>query len=486
MIFRSFYARLSILFLILVFILGGTTLFVAFDSSTHLFDEVDQLLNREYAANISQELSALTSGDTTSEKIEEAIHYMMVLNPNVEIYLIDTQGKILNYFTGEGKTIQRNSIDVKPLELFQASQGFESIKGDDPRTESEKKPFSAAPMQINGEPGWVYVILRGQGFDSILSLVKSNYYIRSGLSTFLIALLFTLIAGLFLFFILTNRLRQLKEDVQIFKEGKYDHRSNIRGNDELAQFALTFNEMAKSIEEGIQKLQESDYQRSQLIANISHDLRSPLTSIRGHLESLLIEENNISENDKREYIEIALENVSGFQRLVEDLLDLARFESREISIEKLDFSIAELIQDVVMKMRGQSDSKNISIVYNPEQNIPFFNGNIGLIERVFTNIIGNAIEHSKENGSVKVDLSIDDAMFHISIIDSGSGIPLEHLPYIFERFYRVDKSRNRKTKNTGLGLAIAKEIVELHGGNIIAENCREGGAIFRLTFPIRS
>jgi signal transduction histidine kinase len=486
MIFRSFYARLSVLFLILVFILGGTSLFIAFNASTHLFDEVHQLLNREYAANISVELSAITSDDPTEEEIKEAIHYMMVLNPNVEIYLVDSEGLILSYFTGEGKTIKRDHIDTTPLEMFQASNGYDSILGDDPRTDDEKKPFSAAPMQINSEPGWVYVVLRGQGFDSSLEMVRSNYYIRSGLTTFLIAILFTLIAGLFLFFILTDRLRKLSDDVQIFKEGNYDHRVEIKGNDELAQLGSTFNEMAQSIEEGMKKLKEADNQRSQLIANISHDLRSPLTSIRGHLETLLLEENNISEAEKREYVEITLRNVAGFQRLVEELLDLARFESGQIVPEKLQFSLAELLQDVVLKMRGQSDSNYINIKYDPDPNLPFYNGDIGLIERALTNIIGNAIEHTPEKGTVDVDLSFDEGLYHISVLDSGSGIPEDNLPHIFERFYRVDKSRNRKTKSTGLGLAIAKEVVELHGGFIEARNSDEGGAIFTITLPVIS
>ncbi len=486
MIFRSFYARLSMLFLILVFILGGTSLFIAFNASTHLFDEVHQLLNREYAANISVELSDITSEDPTEEEIKEAIHYMMVLNPNVEIYLVDSDGIILSYFTGEGKTIKRDHIDTEPLEIFQASNGYTTILGDDPRTDDEKKPFSAAAMQINSNPGWVYVILRGQGFDSSLAMVRANYYLRSGLTTFLIAILFTLVAGLFLFFILTDRLRKLSEDVQIFKEGNYDHRVEIKGNDELAQLGSTFNEMAESIEEGMQKLKEADSQRSQLIANISHDLRSPLTSIRGHLETLLLEENNISEAEKREYVEITLRNVAGFQRLVEELLDLARFESGQIVPEKLQFSLAELIQDVVLKMRGQSDSNDIVIEYNPDPNLPFYNGDIGLIERALTNIIGNAIEHTPKKGTIDVDLSFDDGMYHISVLDSGAGIPLDNLPHIFERFYRVDKSRNRKTKSTGLGLAIAKEVVELHGGFIEARNSDEGGAIFTITLPMIS
>jgi len=486
MIFRSFYARLSILFLILVFLFGGVSLFIAFDASTHLFDEVDQLLNREYAANISGELSSILDDDLPESNIKEAIHYMMVLNPNVEIYLLDAEGNILSYFTGEGKTIKRNKIDIKPLELFQASGGYESIFGDDPRTISEKKPFSAAALEINNEPGWIYVILRGQGFDSSLALVKTNYYLRSGLSTFLLALLFTLVAGFFLFFILTNRLRKLSEDVKIFKEGKYDHRVEIKGKDELAQLGSTFNEMAESIEEGIQKLQEADQQRSQLIANISHDLRSPLTSIRGHLETLLLEENHISESEKREYVEITLRNVAGFQRLVEELLDLARFESGQIIPEKLSFSLAELLQDIVLKMRGQSDSTSITIKYDPDPNIPPFKGDIGLLERALTNIIGNAIEHTPENGYIKVNLTFKNENYYISILDSGKGIPLENLPHIFERFYRVDKSRNRNTKSTGLGLAIAKEVVELHGGSIEAKNSNEGGAIFTISLPIIS
>ena len=486
MIFRSFYARLSMLFLILVFILGGTSLFIAFNASTHLFDEVHQLLNREYAATISVELSDITSENPTEEEIKEAIHYMMVLNPNVEIYLVDSDGLILSYFTGEGKTIKRDHIDTEPLEIFQASNGYTTILGDDPRTDDEKKPFSAAAMQINSNPGWVYVILRGQGFDSSLAMVRANYYLRSGLTTFLIAILFTLVSGLFLFFILTDRLRKLSEDVQIFKEGNYDHRVEIKGNDEFAQLGSTFNEMAESIEEGMQKLKEADSQRSQLIANISHDLRSSLTSIRGHLETLLLEENNISEAEKREYVEITLRNVAGFQRLVEELLDLARFESGQIVPEKLQFSLAELIQDVVLKMRGQSDSNDIVIEYNPDPNLPFYNGDIGLIERALTNIIGNAIEHTPKKGTIDVDLSFYDGMYHISVLDSGAGIPLDNLPHIFERFYRVDKSRNRKTKSTGLGLAIAKEVVELHGGFIEARNSDEGGAIFTITLPMIS
>ena len=255
MIFRSFYARLSMGFLGLVALLGVASLFIAFEASIHLFDEVDQLLNRGYAASIAQELEARNLEAVSSKDIGDVFHYLMLLNPNVEIYLIDAEGMIQSYYAGEeDAAVIRDRIDPEPLQRFHDSMGFDTVLGDDPRTEAAKKPFSAAPIQIQGEQGWVYVILRGQGFDSSLAKVRSNYYLRSGLTTMVIAILFTLGAGYFLFFVLTNRLRSLSEAVKTFKSGDYHHRIKIKGQDELAQLGRTFNEMAQSIDEGIERL----------------------------------------------------------------------------------------------------------------------------------------------------------------------------------------------------------------------------------------
>ena len=477
MILRSFYARLSLLFLVLILLLGGASLMIAFNASEHLFDEVEQLLNREYASSIALELEPLVGEPFTEANIKDAIHYMMVLNPMVEIYLLNSEGLILCYFTGPNDTVVRNEIELEPLRRFVDSDGFEVVLGDDPRTGDAMKPFSAARLRIDNDDGWVYVILRGQSYDRSLAMVRSNYYLRSGFITFIFAILATAVAGMFLFFVLTRRLRALSNGVDAFTRGRLDHRVSISGNDELASLADAFNEMAKSIA-------EAEKQRRDLIANISHDLRSPLTSIRGYLETILLKDEKLSSDERREFLEISLKNVSGFQKLVEELFDLAKLEAKQIKTEKLLFSIAELVQDVVLKLKPQSEKKLINVNYQPASGLPSINGDIGLIERVLTNVLENAILHTPNGGMIEISIDSSGDSLSISIADTGPGISDEDLPHIFERFYRADKSRNRDSRGTGLGLAIAKEVVDLHGGTLSAGSRDDGGAIFYIKFPI--
>lgn len=483
-LFRSFYAKLSIIFLLLILALGAGSLAIAFSAAGHLFDEVEQLLNREYAASIASELQPLVSEGFSEEKIKAAIHYMMVLNPMVEIYLIDGNGVIKAYFTHPEETLSRQSVDLTPLKEFVSSDGRKAVLGDDPRTTAKQKPFSAAPLLMGSDQGYVYVILRGQSYDKSFEMLRSSYYLRTGLSTFFFAFLATLVAGLSLFFFLTRRLRQLSSAVKTFEKGQYNHRIRISGKDELTALGKAFNEMAASIEAGVEKLRQTEQQRSDLITNISHDLRSPLTSIRGHLETILLKNLKLTDKEGREYLEISLKNVSGFQKLVEELFDLAKLESSQIKPEKEPFQFAELTQDVVLKLKHQAEKSNITLTIDHRDDIPALRGDIGMIERVLTNLLENAIAHTPRGGEIHISIEHNSENLTVTVSDTGSGIEPEDLPHIFERFYRADKSRNRDTPGTGLGLAIAKEIVILHGGIIDAKSPKGSGAVFRFILPL--
>ncbi len=484
MIFRSFFARLSLLFLALILLFGGTSLLIAFRSSRHLFDEVEQLLNRDYAASIASELQPLLEDGFSPERIGEAIHYMMVLNPMVEIYLLDTEGTILAYFTHPKEQLLRKEISMGPVEDFIDSRGLQPVLGDDPRTEDTQKPFSAARLPMGETPGFVYVILRGQSFDRNLALVSANYYLKSGLITFLIALGATAALGLSLFFLLTRPLKLLSSAVKAFEGGDYQQRVAVEGNDEVSALSASFNDMAASIQEAMTRLTDTEKQRTDLIANISHDLRSPLTSLRGHLETILVKEKDLAPEQRQLFMETALKNVSSLQRLVEELFDLAKLEAGQFKTQREAFSLADLVQDVALKRKALTGEKGIRVEYRPVKNPETVEGDIALIERVLTNILDNAIVHSPEGGRIRIELRKSGDHQEISVHDQGPGIADEDLPHIFERFYRADKSRNREVPGTGLGLAIAREIVELHEGRIEARNHPAGGAVFIISLPI--
>ena len=396
--FRSFYAKLSLIFLLLILALGAGSLAIAFTAAGHLFDEVEQLLNREYAASIAAELQPLVAGGFSEGAIKNAIHYMMVLNPMVEIYLIDGSGTIRAYFTSPNERLSRSAIDPTPLREFVESGGRVPVMGDDPRTTTRKKPFSAAALRMGNDQGFVYVILRGQGYDRSFEMLRSSYFLRSGLSTFVFALVATLLAGLSLFFLLTRRLRLLSAAVRAFERGELDRRVDVRGADELGALGGAFNEMAESIEAGVDKLRQAEKQRSDLIANISHDLRSPLTSIRGHLETILLKDSKLTDAERREFLEISLKNVASFQKLVEELFEFARLEAKQVKLRTEPFDLAELVQDATLKIKPRAHGADISLLLDLHEELPVVNGDIGMTERVLTNLIETALYHTPRGG----------------------------------------------------------------------------------------
>ncbi|MBN2551823.1 MAG: HAMP domain-containing histidine kinase, partial [Spirochaetales bacterium] len=381
-LFRSFYARLSVIFLLLILALGAVSLAVAFRAAGHLSDEVEQELNREYAASIAGELQPLVEGGFSQEGIKDAIHYMMVLNPMVEIYLLDEEGTIMAYFTHPEENLSRWSVDLDPVKEFIKDEAGGPVLGDDPRTPGIRKPFSAASLRMGGRQGYVYVILRGQSYDRSLENLRSSYFLRTGLSTFLLALLATLLAGLSLFFFLTRRLRELSSAARAFERGDLDRRVSVRGSDELGALGRAFNEMAASVQAGVEQLKVAEQQRSDLLASISHDLRSPLTSIRGNLETALLKGGTLSGEEGRGFMETNLKNVLSLQKLVEELFELAKLETKQVEPVREPFQLGELAQDAVLKLKPRAVEGGIALEVEQPRELPPIVADIGMIERV--------------------------------------------------------------------------------------------------------
>lgn len=470
----SFYSKLSSIFLILILFLGTGILIITFSASGRLFDEVEQILNREYAFSIALELQPIVEDGFSIEKVKGAIHYMMVLNPMVEIYLLNSEGYILAFFTAPGDKLVIDSVNLNPVKQFFDSDVQFPILGDDPRSISNKKPFSAAKLKMGIDHGFVYVVLRGEDYDRSIKGISTSYYLKTGLSTVLFAILVTLILGFILFFLLTKRLRILSYVVQDFKNGNYKSRVNISGTDELSFLGLTFNEMADSIESNARS-------KSDLITNISHDLRSPLTSIRGHLETIILKDKNLTADERLDYLNISLKNITKFQTLVDKMFELVKLENNQVKIKYETFSIAELTQDVAMKFQPVAEKKLIELKMKKPEVFPNISGDIGMIERALSNIVENALNYTPSNGEVLISLNKNDKYIDIKISDNGIGIDKEDKPKIFDRFYRGSQNN---TTGTGLGLAIVKEIITLHSGKITVESEKDKGTTFVISMPL--
>ncbi|RYG86095.1 MAG: two-component sensor histidine kinase, partial [Alphaproteobacteria bacterium] len=246
-----------------------------------------------------------------------------------------------------------------------------------------------------------------------------------------------------------------------------------------------FRQMSERIEAQITKLHQSDIYRREAISNVSHDLRTPLAALQGYLETLLMKEEVLSPEERREYLSTATRHSQRLGNMVTELFQLARLESGTLELRLEHFSLAELVQDVTMQFELAAQKKGVQLETDLDHERPFILGDIGLIERAMENLIDNALRHTSEGGRVTVALMPGTERATVRIADSGCGIGAEELPHVFDRYYRAPREAGQEpSSGAGLGLAITRRIMELHGGTIEAHSAPGEGATFTFSLPI--
>ena len=244
--------------------------------------------------------------------------------------------------------------------------------------------------------------------------------------------------------------------MQAFAHGEFDRRVDIRGSDEAAQLAQSFNGMAEEIG-------RLDQSRKSFVANVSHELRSPMTCIQGYVQGML--DGTIREDEREKYLGTVLSETQRLTKLVSELLDLSRFESGKIPLDKTRFDIDELILSVLFKYERRIEDRGIDVEISFKEQPCFVLADSARITQVITNLVDNAVKFAAEKGQIVIWTHAVDNLCYVTVKNDGTGIPAADLPFVFERFYKVDKAHT-SGGGTGLGLAIAKRIVEQHGGTI--------------------
>jgi signal transduction histidine kinase len=488
-VFRSLYSKLAAVLTGLFCLVGLSFVVVTLFSTEMYQQEVNQRLNSKLAEHIVAEKLLLENNDVNEEALEEIFHMLMVINPSIEIYLLDTEGNILAFSASPGK-VKRKHVNLEPVKSWLEGDATIPVLGDDPRDPDGKKVFTVARIPEKGTlQGYLYVILGGEIYDNVVQKLKGSYILQ--LSTWMIcaSLLFALIAGLVLFASLTGRLKRLANVMDAFRRGAtlkqidFPVKKLKHSVDEIDRLGSIFKEMAERIEDQLERLQKADALRRELIANVSHDLRTPLATLQGYIETLLLKEDSLSEEDRRNYLETAIRHCERLSKLVSELFELAKLDSDEISVERESFNLGELVQDVVQKFQLKAGEKGIHISTTIENDLPFVNADIGLIERVLENLIDNAIHYTPRGGSISLMLAPQEEVVSVRISDTGYGIPEEELPSIFNRFYQLDVGRKGKPGHSGLGLAITKRILELHDRSIDVTSALNSGTTFTFQLP---
>ena len=328
---------------------------------------------------------------------------------------------------------------------------------------------AAAPVMIYGNlTGCVYMMEYDSAQGKVMQSLQRNILMITIILEVVVILFATLTALIF-----SGRLRRILSSMRIIRSGDYSHKVTLRGHDELNLLADEFNDLTE-------KLSTSESKRAQFVSDASHELKTPLASIKLLSDSIL--QNDVDMQTVREFVGDIGNEADRLTRMSEKLLSLTRMEIKEDTDCEI-ILICPTLDRVIRMLSGIADSSGIQIISHISQDAPVLILEDDLYQILF-NLVENGIKYNRQNGSLKISVDRQGENAIITIKDTGVGIPHDAISHIFERFYRVDKARSRKSGGSGLGLAIVRNLVEKNGGTIDVESSLGVGTSFTLTFPV--
>ena len=486
---RTIYGKISVIMLGLFYAVGFLFIMGTLFSNRMYFQEANQRLNRNVAKQLVSKQNLVVDGRVNRVALDLVSRDLMAINQTADIYLVDLEGRIL-YSSVPSDGLKTDHVDMEPIHRFSAAKARLPILGDNPSNPSMKRIFSACPIPVFGDAqGYLYITLGEGELETITGMLKGSYIVNISIFTAVASLLLVSAVGLLLFYHLTRRLRGLTMDVEKFKEDGFSVplpervEDIVVKGDEIDRLQLVFKQMAVRISDQVRELKESDSLRRELLTNVSHDLRTPLTSMQGYLETLAVKK-DLSEEEKLEFLDRAIRQSDRLRKLIADLFELAKLDAHEIKAHPEPFSLGELALDVLQKFHLIAEQKGVTLGSDPDTHLPFAMADIGLIERALENLIKNAILYTPRGGTVTISILPGTDWLTVRIADTGKGMEEEELFHIFDRYYRVDSADDDTVDGTGLGLAITKRIVELHGSIVEVSSEVGRGSVFTFQLPI--
>jgi len=432
--------------------------------------ETTQRLNAGVAMYVTNELALIDANGINETALRELAHRAMTVNPSVEIYLLAPNGQILTTLVDQTRLV-RNEVDLRPVKRFLAGNLQGPLFGDDPTSTTARSVFTVAEIRTRGVlSGYLYVVLASQRYASIASAVSGNYSLKIALLALAAVLSLTLLAGSILFRRLTLPLRQLQARLDTWSRqmGLKGIENPAKDADEIHALTSHFASLSQRITDQMHDIAARDTQRRELIAGVSHDLRTPLAALHGYLEAVLMKDGTLDPRKRHDYLSTAHRHAMQLEHLIAALFQLSKLEAGLVSLNRESFSIAELLCDVALRFQLRAEQKRVRLAANVTGENAIVTGDIALIERALANLIDNALRHTPEGGEIALSMRSQDAKATIAVTDTGCGMSTYNESDTRHRFDNSTKQTIDRGPgdSAGLGLAIVRRIVQLHGSEL--------------------
>ena len=487
--FNSLRTRIIALVIVFCVLIGLIFMMAANFAYMSYYDELRQRQGLAFANNVAQMYPKLGQFETLDrEEVENSFEKMLLLDPSSAIYLLDNEGRVRAGYTKDRSIGSKSTLSLLPVKKLLGAPVGGTVFGDDPEFPTSPTLFAAAPLTDGAAmSGYVYVLMRGPRTDANRILMSSAAN-RTALYVGLGAMLVSALLVLAVLSLITRPLRRLTNaadavsaaDVGDAIEAKampYESR-----NDEIGRLSRAFRAMVMRLREQVQRVRRMDATRREWVASISHDLRTPLTSLMGHLETVQLRGDQMTDTERKRFLEVAMQNAKHLDRLSASLFDFARLDSDEVPVEKALAHVGELLDDLAARFSAAGQSRNVKINVDYAEGLPMVQIDAALIERAVANLIDNAMRYTPEGSSVTLSAKAVGTGVALMVADAGPGIAPEDLAHVFERFFQGSRHREGRG-HAGLGLAIVRRVAQLHGGTVQAENQATGGAVFTMVLP---
>jgi signal transduction histidine kinase len=487
--FRTIFHKMILIFIVALFLCFNLTA-ILFNASLnrYVINQRSEVLNI-YGERICSALGILVDNrmDAASSIIFQNMLEVVANNTSSLIWIVDDMGNILAYSRIPAQFTKKLQINHGIYQLTNPKQyAMSGLDGSINETGNFYGLFEETGMQwltVKIPFSFPNVIINERTFQGNVMLHTPIPEIKKTgsaiINLFLPSITISLVVSLFFLYFLSKRitspLKQMTEAARKISSGDWQNRLTYKGNDEVAILAESFNHMIETLE-NLEKM------RRDFVANISHELRTPMTSINGFIEGIL--DGTIPEDRQKEYLAIVKDEVKRLQRLVSDMLDIARMEAGETKLNITVFDICEIVRISVIQLQQYLEEKDINFRANFEQEVMIVKADRDAIQRVLINLLHNAVKFTPRGGQISVSITGSRGKAEITVSDTGVGIPAEDLPFIFDRFHKGDKSRGRDKTSVGLGLYIVKNIIKAHNEEINVNSEINKGTSFIFSLPL--